>query len=242
MDITVTPAATTVATDPVASQADTDARLASATPEAIARGTNRLLVGSEIIQFARVEPLGDGLWRTSGLLRGRGATENHADLSHPAETPITLLDERLLPLEENTLVKADTGSFAAIGLADTTPVYAELENVGSSRRPPFPCHGWLRFADGALSCGWTRRARGGWTWLDDAEVPLIEQQESYEIGIGPIDAPHRIYTSKQPGFALDATVTMDLQNRFGGAAVWVRQQGSFSKSAALRLGTLPPLS
>lgn len=221
---------------------DFDARLVSATPETIARGANRLLAGSEILQFARAEPLDEGLWRISGLLRGRGATEHHARLSHPAETPITLLDERLLPLEESALVKADTGSFAAIGLADAAPVFAELESAGISRRPPFPCHGWLRFAEGALSCGWTRRARGGWTWRDDAEVPLVEQQESYEIGIGPVDAPHRLYTSAQPEFDLDATVTMDLQTRFGGAAVWVRQQGSFSKSAALRLGTLPPFS
>ena len=221
---------------------DFDARLASATPETIARGANRLLVGAEIIQFARALPLGDGLWQIGGLLRGRGGTESYVALGHPVETPTTLLDERMLPLEESVLVKVDTGSFAAIGLADEAPVYAELENAGSSRRPPFPCHGWLRFPDGALSCGWTRRARGAWTWLDDAEVPLGEQQESYEIGIGPVDAPHRLYTTAKPGFELDATVTLELQTRFGVAAVWVRQQGSFAKSAALMLGTLPLLS
>ena len=221
---------------------DSDAQLVPASLEAIARGANRLLVGSEIIQFAKAEPLGEGLWRISGILRGRGATEYCTAASHPAETPTTLLDERLLPLEESALVKADTGSFAAIGLADVAPVYAALENAGSSRRPPFPCHGWLRFGDGALACGWTRRARGGWTWPDEAEVPLVEQQEAYEIGIGPVDVPHRLYTSAKPRFELNAAATMELQSQFGGAAVWVRQQGSFAKSLALELGTLPPLS
>ena len=63
-----------------------------ATTTALAQGANRLLVGGEIIQFARCEALGEGEWRLFGLLRGRGGTEHHALVGHSAGTPATALD------------------------------------------------------------------------------------------------------------------------------------------------------
>ncbi|MDG5748239.1 phage tail protein [Qipengyuania sp. XHP0207] len=217
------------------------ATLHPATPEMLARGANRLLLGSEIVQFSQAEPLGEGRWVLSGLLRGRGGTEDHAVHAHPAQTSITLLDERLVALRESEVQHTDGGQFAVIGLADTEPVYATLENPGLSRRPPFPCHGWLSFgADGSMACGWTRRARGGWAWLDAADQPLVEQAEAYEIGFGPPAAPHALYRTNSSRFSLDSASVATLRASHSGAAIWVRQQGSFAKSAALSLGVLPP--
>ena len=94
-----------------------DFLLADATPETLANGANRALVGGEVLQFVEATALGGALWRLRGLLRGRGATEAAAQVAHPAGTPFVLLDERLLALDPATLGAA--ASVAAIGLADS---------------------------------------------------------------------------------------------------------------------------
>ena len=62
---------------------DPDFALASATPELLAFGDNRALIGREIVQFACAEPLGGGVVELSVLLRGRGGTE-HLTPDHAA--------------------------------------------------------------------------------------------------------------------------------------------------------------
>ncbi|MFA6218934.1 MAG: phage tail protein [Erythrobacter sp.] len=217
-----------------------DTELANAPPEALASGANRLLVGGEIVQFAQAEPQGGGAWLLHGLLRGRGGTESAAQRGHAAGTPATLLDERLVSIPAEQQALASNGDFAALGLADETPVTAATENRGASRRPPSPCHPRAVTAgDGALVLGWTRRARGGWSWLDDVEQPLVEQDEAYEIGVGPIAAPIRRFTASVPSLAIAAALHAELVAQAPASAIWVRQCGSFAKSEALWLATLP---
>ena len=219
---------------------DTQAELASVTVEALARGANRLLVGEEILQFANAEPRGAGEWRLTDLLRGRGGTEDRAQVVRPAQTPVTLLDDRLMALGPAALVKSSGGTFAAIGLADAEPVTAVLENSGASRRPPFPCHpGMAVGADGDLLLSWARRARGGWAWLDSVEQPLVEQVEAYDMGIGNPVAPSVVMAVAETRLHIPATIFSDWQNAFGGQPLWVRQRGSFSNSAPLLLGSIP---
>ncbi|MBX7494454.1 phage tail protein [Qipengyuania sp. 6B39] len=217
-----------------------DAELHGATPEAIARGSNRLLVGREILQFATAEPQGQGLWRLSGLLRGRAGTEDAALAGHAAGTAVTLLDARLTDLADAQLAQADEGMLAAIGIGDRDPAYAVLENVGASRRPPFPCHARCMIAaDGSLVLSWTRRARGGWAWLDDVEQPLVEQTETYELGVGPLATPILVRTVGENRAVLDAATVASLAATERAAAIWVRQRGTYARSKALLLGTLP---
>src|SRR5690606_7981746 len=82
---------------------DPGAVLLSRSRETVLRGANALLLGEEILQFREVVALGDGLWRLSGLLRGRLGTEA-AVATHGAEERAVLLEAegltRLpLPLE-----------------------------------------------------------------------------------------------------------------------------------------------
>lgn len=222
---------------------DPDAELVSTDTDGLARGANRLLVGSEVMQFAHAEPLGNSEWKLTGLLRGRGGTELAASVGHDAGAGATLLDEAIVALDSLEPLVAASVEFAAVGPAETEPVIAALENQGSSRQPPSPCHGKMAVtADGSLELTWVRRTRGGWQWLDEVEQPLVEQSELYEIGFGPASAPHRFYYSLLPHLTLDAATRLDLEISFPGEPVWVRQSGTFGKSRPLLLGNLSPAS
>ena len=205
----------------------------------IAGGANRLLIGNEMVQFQRAEPLGAARWRLSGLLRGRGGTEPAARAGHPAGALVVLVDDTLVPLDPMLVPPLATSQIAAIGTGDADPVLATLANAGLSRRPPCPVHPRITLAqDGAIACRWTRRARGQWRWDDSIEVPLIEEREEYLVGYGPIVAPHAAWRTATPAFDLAASARADLAAAHGVAALWVRQVGTFDLSPPLLLATL----
>lgn len=205
----------------------------------IAAGANRLLIGAEMIQFLRAEPLGSGLWRLTGLLRGRGGTEPDAARGHPALTLAVLIDDALVPLDPVLVPPLESSRIAAIGTGDTEAVVAPLTNPGLSRRPLCPVHPLHTLnADGSTVFTWTRRARGQWRWEDSVDVPLVEEREAYIVGFGPIGAPHRAWQRDTPSLTLSGSEMADLLASFGAGQLWVRQVGTFDQSAALLLATL----
>lgn len=218
---------------------DSDAALAGTDVEGPARGSNRLLVGAEVLQFTGAQPLGGGVWRLSGLLRGRGGTEIAAQSEKNAGEAVTYLDDRLLPVDPGLVADGSGKEFAVIGLADPAPVRATLENAGVSRRPLTPVHPRvIATGGGAAMLKWTRRARGGWAWLDEVEQPLVEQAESYEVGLGPVAAPVRRWTVSAASLEIGAAEFASLSAAYPGAELWVRQQGSYAKSPPLLLTRL----
>lgn len=216
-----------------------DLGLADTDMAGLAAGANRMMVGNEVIQFARAEPLGSGRWRVSGLLRGRGGTEPGAALGHGAQTPVVLLDDRLVPLDPVLSPPLSTTRIAAIGTGDSDAVIASLTNPGLSRRPLCPVHP-RRFIDSdqAQVFHWTRRARGQWRWDDGVEVPLIEERELYLIGFGPVDAPHVTWSRSEPWLRLTPEILADLLGTFGSGPLWVKQVGTFDQSPPLQLAIL----
>ena len=218
---------------------DAEAQFETTDITGMAQGANRLLVGGEVIQFAQARALGNGLWELGGLLRGRGGTEIEAARGHAQLSSVTLLDERLIALGENRSATS-AENFAAIGLWDTDPSLAALENAHASLRPPCPVHTELAIgADGTLRASWRRRARGQWLWLDEVSQPLVEESERYEIGLGPVDTPLALWTSSNSSFALSSNDLQSLRAEHGAQHFWVRQVGSFAKSRASLLGMLP---
>lgn len=210
----------------------TDMAFDPATPEQIANGANRLLIGDEIIQFAAAEPLGERRWRLVGLLRGRGATERAAARGHPAGTAVVLLGGGLVVLGSGD-VTAEPARVAAIGLADEEPVYSLIGNSGMSLRPPAPVHGAARrTVDGRLHLRWTRRARGNWQWPDGIETPLVEETERYRVGAGPIDRPLVTWETDRPELQL---ALADLAALPAETPFWVRQIGRHAPSDAALL-------
>lgn len=89
-----------------------------------------------------------------------------------------------------------------------------------------------------MTLGWTRRARGGWLWSDGVDVPLVEQEERYRVGVGSLDAPAAQWEVARPMLELSATVIAELSQTHSGSPVWVRQVGSFSQSDPLLLTRL----
>lgn len=211
---------------------DSAARFASIEGAAMAGGANRLLIGAEIVQFLHAELLGEGSWRLSGLLRGRGGTEVEACAGHAAGSSIVLLDERLLVLDAATLDPA-TERLAAIGAGDPEPVFASVVEAGRSRRPLAPVHPRIdRLPGGAVRLEWTRRARGGWLWTDGVAAPLVEESEIYEIGAGPIETPLATWITRVPELTLEPSALASFPP---GTGLWVRQVGTHARSPVLLL-------
>lgn len=149
----------------------------------LARGENRALIGGEIIQFAHAVTIGGGEWRLSGLLRGRGGTED-AVSSHLAGEDFALLDERLSLLDAATRDGVSSPTVYALGNGDAEPVPATVRNLGMFDRPLAPVALRMTEAEpGGIRLSWTRRARGAWQWLDEVDVPLPEIAENYDIRI-----------------------------------------------------------
>lgn len=205
----------------------------------IANGANRIIVAGEIIQFVEAEKLGATLWKLSGLLRGRGGTDDLAAIGHAPGTEVALIDDGLTQLNHLQVPSSSTTRIAAIGRGDEQPVYANLQNAGLSRRPPSPVHPRCELITGnAMKYRWTRRARGQWQWDEISEVALIENQERYLIGYGSSAVPYRSWESTEPRFELSDALKIELLNDFGASALWVRQVGTYAQSPRLILANL----
>ena len=213
-----------------------DQSLHSAVPADLLAGANRALIGGELVQFASATHLGGAVWHLQGLLRGRGGTEAAAASGQEAGASFVLLNGT--PVVAQGL-GVNTVEMAAIGLADTDPVRSTIRNRGIARRPLIPVHPRVETAeDGSIDLGWTRRARGAWLWDGTVEVPLVEQQERYEVGVGDVRSPVAIWIVEAPRHRLDAATLQQLKADHQGAPVWVRQIGSYDRSLPLLLTTL----
>lgn len=207
--------------------------------EGLANGTNRLMVGNEIIQFARAEPLGDRKWSLLGLLRGRAGTEAEAAAGHPSQTTVILIDESLVPLDPTDVPSLATTRIAAIGTGDAEVVVADLTNAGFSRRPLTPVHPRLMVTpDNSWELCWTRRARGQWRWDGAVDVPLVEEREAYIVGYGPTTGPLAAWSVSEARLQLLQQERSALLDAYGPGPLWVRQMGTFDQSRPLLLAQL----
>lgn len=215
-----------------------DLALAGASLAQLAKGANRALLGSELIQFAGAQSLGQSRWRLTGLLRGRGGTE-WAIANHGPGESFVLIDDTLVPLDPAIVGDTAYARIAASGLADAAPVIADIALPGATLRPLSPVHGALEAGnDGSLELRWIRRARGAWLWLDGVDTPLVEQAESYLVTLGSVAAPIAQWITAEPLLRIDAASGTALRALAPGAPFAVAQRGDAGLSAALLLGPL----
>ena len=85
---------------------DKDQWLVSYDEGALAEGSNLAVLGSELLQFGSAEPLGDGRWRLSRLLRGRAGTEWAIDVHTVGEAFALVEGDTLTAVELPSLVGA----------------------------------------------------------------------------------------------------------------------------------------
>jgi hypothetical protein len=209
--------------------AHSDMELGDADAAALDRGVNLALLGDELVQFGRAEPLGGARWRLSRLLRGRRGTEAagaqavgdrfvliEAETARAFDLPMTVLGRELRVM--------------ASGVGDGTPVETRCVMRGASVVPPSPVR--LRFAseaDGSATVRWTRRSRAGWRWIDGVDAPLAEEVEAYRVTVTAAGGTSREVDVAVPSVVLTAA------ERAGAVSVSVRQRGMFGASLAAEL-------
>jgi hypothetical protein len=166
---------------------------------ALAGGANLAAVGSELVQFGTVEPLGGRRFRLGRLLRGRRGTEW---AEHAAGEPFALV--RADDLTSLAVPPGAIGIEAQVTLAGVgdgpSGVSATRLITAETLRPPSPVH--LRaIADssGAIAISWVRRSRAGWTWISGSDTALGEEQELYRVTIAA-GALTRVAETTTPAF------------------------------------------
>ncbi|EZP74641.1 hypothetical protein BV97_04837 [Novosphingobium resinovorum] len=209
-------------------------QLASIDTRRLGEGGNLAFVGEEIVQFLLATSLGQGRWRLEGLLRGRGGTEA-AVAAHGDGEAFVLPGTGLASLDAGLLGSSPSRRVLAQGRGDPDPVASPVYLAGITLRPLSPVHARRAIAaDGAWTFTWTRRARGGWSWADGIDVPLVEQAERYLVTLGPLDAPLAAWTTEAPELRIEPAVLARYAHN-ADAMFQVRQQGTHALSLPLPL-------
>ena len=212
-----------------------DMALTSASADQMATGANRAVLGDEIIQFGSATALGNGVWRLTNLLRGRGGTE-WAIAGHQAGDSFVLLDQNPVALVPALVGSNPATRIAALGLADTTPAEASVINWGITLQPLAPVHPSANIGpDGSLTLGWARRGRGAWLWLDGVDVPLVEESEVYLVSYGASASVTASWTVTSPTLTLAATTVAALSPAIASGTFTVQQVGTYGLSNPLLL-------
>lgn len=180
-------------------------------------GANVALLGDELIQFGRAEPLGGARWRLSRLVRGRRGTEWAAAGHAEGERFVLIEAEALMAYDPPVGAAGGTVRIMASGVGDAVPAEASAAGVGAALRPPAPTHFEARRQeDGRYALSWIRSSRAGWPWLDGASAPLAEDREAYRLTIAPAGGAARTEVLAaaeflyDPGVDLGAPVTFSL--------------------------------
>jgi hypothetical protein len=168
-------------------------------------GVNLALLGNELIQFGRAEPIGGSAWRLSNLLRGRRGSGWAAGEHEAGERFVLIEPEALFAYHPSLSVAGGEVRMLASGVGDAHPVQAVASAVGEALRPPAPVHLTARRrADGGFDVAWNRSSRCGWAWVDGADAPLSEDSEGYRLTITPLDGISRTYDLSTPSFVYSA--------------------------------------
>jgi len=163
-------------------------------PEAdVLNGYNAAVIGNEIVQFRLAILLAANTYMLSGLLRGRLGTEDQVD-KHSIGERFVLLKSATIAALPASMSEWYSPRIYKIGPAIkpvTDATYTEMcfSNSGRLYQPWSVCNvSGSRDAESNLTITWIRRDRNGGAWLDNADIPMSENIERYEIDImyGPM--------------------------------------------------------
>ena len=213
-----------------------DMTLGDADDVALDAGANLALVGDELVQFGRAEPIEPTRWRLSELWRGRRGTEWAAGIAGAGDRFVLLERSTLAELPLPLAALGGTMRVMATGVGDgDLPVTVDVRITGASVLPPSPAHLSTGPATATmLPLSWVRRSRAGWRWLDGIDAPLAEESESYRVAAPGADGLGRDLSIIAPA------ATLPLASLAGAQTIEVRQIGTFGASRPAVL-TLPEL-
>ncbi|SIT01035.1 amidase family protein [Paracoccus saliphilus] len=208
---------------------------------ALLSGANLLAIGDgsaerwELLQFARAEPVGDGIWEIRERLRGQAGTDGVMPRLWPAGSLVVLIDGAV---RQVALPPSARGQerFWRIGPALRAPDDASYRGLvtgarGIGLRPYAPCH--LRIEGRRVS--WIRRARVDGDGWDGPDVPLGEAREAYllrlsrggevihqvQVPVPEYRVPEEVWSAALAGGAFTVAVAQ-LSDQFG-AGPFVRR-------------------
>jgi hypothetical protein len=196
---------------------------------ALGEGANLAVVGDELMQFGRAEPIGPRQFRLSRLLRGRRGSE-WAIEGHVAGESFAMVErDSLCPIELGQASAGAQVSLRARGLGDASAAPAISRIVGGEAlRPPSPVHLTAsRRTDNGLDISWVRRSRLGWAWLDSVDAPIGETAERYHLRLSGTAGTIEI-DSATPAISITAAEVTSLGA--GTATIMVSQIGDFAAS------------
>jgi hypothetical protein len=170
-----------------------DGQLQSRTEADVLAGANAMAVrcqsgGWEILQFATAELIAPKTYRLSTLLRGQRGTETDMLSGAALGADVVLLAEDRTPLVP---ISSDQSGLClnyrivpeGRALDDPAAVTASHASTQRAARPLAPVHLKARRTGGGIVLSWIRQTRdSGLSW-EQAEVPLGEAFEAYEIDI-----------------------------------------------------------
>lgn len=197
---------------------DAEQWLTSCDDDQLAAGANLSVLGGELIQFGRAEPLGQGKFKLSHLLRGRGGTEWACGLH--------TIDETFCLLEAGTLQPVSLPSSSIGGTlqaSGSTPIVF----TGECMRPISPVSLTATLAEGGLDIRWRRRSRQGFAWIDEIDAPIGESSERYSVVLSGANGAVELTCDRA-----DTRVSGDDLARLGAGlvSITVRQVGDFAMS------------
>ena len=148
-------------------------------------GANLALVGGELIQFARAEPLGGDRWRLGSLRRGVRGTEAAIGTQAAGDRFVLVEPDAMRAIDLPVTAIGREVRVMAWGVGDgDAPVTTLVGMTGASVLPPPPVRlGATATVEGGLAIRWVRRSRTGWRWVDGVDAPLGEEREDYLVRI-----------------------------------------------------------
>lgn len=206
--------------------------LADADAVAMDAGANLAMLGNELVQFAKAEPLGANCWRLSGLWRGRRGSEAAIGTQAAGDRFVLVAADSIRGINLSDAALGAEIRLMAEGPGDHgAPVETEVAITCYSMVPPSPVHlAASSNDDGGATIRWVRRSRNGWRWIDGVDAPLGEEAERYRVTITAGEA-ERTVESAVPAVSITAA------ERYAGVTISVRQAGShgLSNPAAILL-------
>ena len=204
-------------------------QLTASTRDGLINGQNMAIIGDEIIQFERAEPINALNWRLSGLLRGRRGTEWAASAHAAGDRFIVLTASTLQSLDNAT--QGASLTIAALGQGDSAATVEATKDQRFALIPPSPVHLGAKAVGGDILINWVRRSRLGWSWTDGIEVPLVEESEGYALSLTLSNGSARRYALASAHWTYDeAARASDVASGATSATITVQQHGTHGLS------------
>ncbi len=201
--------------------------------------TNRMLVGSEVIQFRDAEMLSAGVYKLTGLLRGQRGTD-WAVGAHVADERVVLLNAAVqrVPMSNTEIGVSKHWKAVTLGRSGATASSSAFTNNAVGLKPFAPVDVRVaRDASGNVTVTLQRRTRRATRLIGSlgVSVPLGEESERYEVDVFATSGyatVKRTLSATSPSFSYSAA---DQVTDFGGtqATLYVK---AYQLSAAVGRG------